>query len=90
MLKTIKVSEEAYKAVKRLGREIEKEKAIEGIYNVSLTTAISFAVNRTLEDMERNRRFKAAAGAWSEKAAEEVRKLIHETRRFRTRDVGFC
>ena len=89
MLKTIKVSEEAYKAVKRLGKELEKEKAIEGIYNVSLTTAISFAVNRVLEGMERNRRFKAAAGAWSKEDAEAIRALIHENRRFRTRSLTF-
>ena len=88
MLKTIKVSEEAYKAVKKLGREIEKEKAIEGVYNVSLTTAISFAVNRVLEDMERNRRFKAAAGAWSSEESEAIRTLIHESRRFRTREIN--
>lgn len=89
MLKSIKVSEEAYKTVKKLGRELEKEKAIEGIYNVSLTMAISVAANHLLEEIERNRRFKAAAGAWSSKDSEAIRALIHENRRFRTRSLAF-
>ncbi len=89
MLKSIKVSEEAYKTLKKLGRELEKEKAIEGIYKVSLTTAISVAASHLLEEIERNRRFKAAAGAWSGKDSEAVRALIHENRRFRTRSLAF-
>ena len=89
MLKTVKIHEEAYKAAKRLTKELEKEKVAEGLYKVKLTNAISFAINRTLDEMERKRRFRAVAGAWSKTAAEEVRKIIHENRRFRTRDLSF-
>ena len=89
MLKTVKIPEEAYKAAKKLGKELEKEKLVEGVYNVKLTTAISFAITHALEEIERKHRFKAAAGAWSDKDAEAIRKLIHEDRRFRTRNLTF-
>ncbi len=89
MLKTVKLHDEAYKAAKRLTKELEKEKAADGIYKVNLTNAISFAINRALDEIERKRRFRAAAGAWGEAAADKMRKIIHENRRFRTKEFGF-
>ncbi|MEK6853791.1 MAG: hypothetical protein AABX60_00525, partial [Nanoarchaeota archaeon] len=62
MLKAIKIPEEAYKEAKRLGRELEAERAIEGVYKVSLSTAVSFAIKRALTDLERKKSLRMAAG----------------------------
>ncbi|MBI2136906.1 hypothetical protein HYU12_00095 [Candidatus Woesearchaeota archaeon] len=89
MLKTIKIPEEAYRAAKRLGKELEKEKAAEGIYNVKLTTAISYAISNTLSELEKKHRFRAAAGGWKGADTEKILDDIYRGRRFRTRNLTF-
>lgn len=87
LLKSVKIPDEAYKAAKRLEKELEKGKKIEGVYNVSMATAISYALNRALEEIERERRFKAAAGSWNKADAEKIRKIIHENRKSSVRNL---
>ena len=52
MLKSVKISEEAYKDVKKLSKVLKKEEIIEGIYDVKLSTAIGYAIKRTLREMK--------------------------------------
>lgn len=66
MLKTIKIPEEAYVDVKKLKKELEKEEIITGVYNVGLSTAVSYAVKKALEDIKRRKRFLSAAGGWAD------------------------
>ena len=49
MYKTIKIPEEAYKEAKLLSNELERSKAITGVFNVNLSTAISYAITKMLE-----------------------------------------
>lgn len=66
MLKAIKIPERAYKDAKKLKNELEKEEIIDGLYNVKLSTAISYAIKKALEDIKRRKRFLSAAGGWSD------------------------
>ena len=90
MLKSVKISVEAYKAAKQLEKELEKNKIIEGVFNISIGAAISYALNRTLEDIGRERKFKEAAGSWKDVDTDKMLKTIYEGRKFRTRwDLSF-
>ncbi len=57
MLKSVKIPEEAYKLAKILARELEKQKVFKGVYRVSISMAISYAITKTLEDLRRIRKF---------------------------------
>ena len=90
MLKAVKIPEEAYKDAKRLGKVLEEEKTIVGIYNVTLSAAISFALNRTLEELEKRRRFRSAAGGWKDVDTDKMIKEIYEGRKTGTKwDISF-
>ena len=80
MLKAVKIPEEAYKEAKKLGRELEAERAIEGIYNVTLSAAISFAIRTALADLEKKKRLRMAAGGWRDVDTEKMIKEIYEGR----------
>ena len=56
MLKSVKISEEAYRDVKKLSKELKKEEIIEGLYDVKLSTAIGYAIKRTLREMENKKK----------------------------------
>lgn len=66
MLKTIKIPEKAYDDAKKLKKELEKEEIIAGLYDVKLSTAVSYAIKKVLEDIKRRKRFLSSAGGWSE------------------------
>ncbi|HLD97500.1 MAG TPA: hypothetical protein VI934_04105 [Candidatus Nanoarchaeia archaeon] len=90
MLKAVKIPEEAYNEAKKLGKELETEKAIRGVYKVTLSTAISFAISRTLAEIEKRKRFTAAAGGWKDIDTEKMIKDIYEGRKFGTKwDITF-
>ena len=76
MYKTVKIPEEAYKEAKILSKELEKSREIVGVYNVNLSTAISYAIEKMLESIKKRKRFLSAAGGW--KDMENVDKLIEE------------
>ena len=80
MLKAIKIPEEAYKEAKKLGQELEAERAIEGVYKVSLSTAVSFAIKRALTDLERKKSLRMAAGGWKDLDTDKMIKEIYEGR----------
>lgn len=80
MLKAIKIPEEAYKEAKRLGQELEAERIIDGIYKVSLSAAVSFAIKRALTEFERKKSLRMAAGGWKDLDTEKLIKEIYEGR----------
>lgn len=90
MLKAVKIPEEAYEEAKRLGKELEEEEAIKGVYKVTLSTAISFAISRAMAEIEKRKRFKAAAGGWKGLDTDKMIKEIYEGRKLGTRwDISF-
>lgn len=66
MYKTIKIPIEAYKEAKVLSKELEKSRSITGVFNVNLSTAISYAVTKTLMVLRRRKKFVSAAGGWKD------------------------
>ncbi len=90
MLKAVKIPEEAYKEAKKLGKELEIGRAIEGVYKVPLSTAISFAIRKALADIEKRKRFRAAAGGWKDLDTDKMIKEIYEGRKIGTKwDISF-
>tara|TARA_Y100000310_G_C20686687_1_gene819457 strand:- start:766 stop:954 length:189 start_codon:yes stop_codon:yes gene_type:complete len=55
MLKSIKVSEKAYEDAKKLRALLEKYQIIEGVYEVKLSTAVSYAIKTTLESIRQKK-----------------------------------
>lgn len=80
MLKTIKLSEKAYIDAKKLKKELEKEEIITGIYNVKLSTAVSYAIKKALEEVKRRKRFLSAVGGWSDIKGDKLIKDIYKSR----------
>ncbi len=84
MLKSVKIDEKVYKDAKKLSKELEEEEIIEGLYNVKLSTAISYAIKKALEDIKNRKRFLSAAGSWKD-IDENLVKEIYEGRKKGTR-----
>ncbi|MBI2139596.1 hypothetical protein HYU14_01620 [Candidatus Woesearchaeota archaeon] len=84
MLKTIKLYERAYEDAKELRERLEKEDVLEGVYKVNLSTAISYAIKKALEELNKKRRFLSAAGGWSD-IDKSLIKEIYEGRKKGTR-----
>lgn len=84
MLKSVKIDEKVYKDAKKLSKELEEEEIIEGLYNVKLSTAISYAIKKALEDIKNRKRFLSAAGGWKDMDKNLV-KEIYEGRKKGTR-----
>lgn len=84
MLKSVKIDEKVYKDAKKLSKELEEEEIIEGLYNVKLSTAISYAIKKALEDIKNRKRFLSAAGGWKDMDKNLV-KEIYEGRKRGTR-----
>ena len=66
MYKTIKIPVEAYEEAKLLSEELEKSKTIAGVFNVNLSTAVSYAVTKMLENLRKRKRFISSAGGWKD------------------------
>ncbi len=64
MYKTIKLPEEAYEEAKLLSEELGKSKTIAGVFNVNLSTAISYAITKMLENVRKRKKFISSAGGW--------------------------
>lgn len=73
MYKTIKIPEGAYEEAKLLSKELEKTKAITGVFNVNLSTAISYAITKMLGNLRKRKRFISSAGGW--KDMENINKI---------------
>ena len=87
MYKTIKIPEEAYHEAKELSKELEVKKEIRGLHNVNLSTAISYAITRTLENLKKRDNFLKSAGTWSDvKEIERIKKEIYKDRTLRKRN----
>ena len=82
MYKTIKIPEGAYNEAKILSRELEKSKAITGVFNVNLSTAISFAITKMLDSIRKKKRFISSADGWKDiKDIEKIKDEIYASRR---------
>ena len=81
MLKTIKISEKAYEDVKKLKIELEKEEIISGLYDVKLSTALSYAIKTALESIRKRKRFLSSAGGWSDIDSDKLIMDIYESRK---------
>jgi len=84
MLKSVKIDERVYNDAKKLSKELEEEEIIEGIYDVKLSTAISYAIKKALEDIKNRKRFLSAAGGWKDMDKNLI-KEIYESRKKGTR-----
>jgi len=90
MLKTIKIPEKAYNDAKKLKNKLEKEETLVGLYNVGLSTAISYAIKKALEDFKKREKFLSAAGGWSDIDGDKLIKDIYKSRTKGTNwDVSF-
>ncbi len=49
MYNTIRLPEEIYDEAKLLGSKLEKNKVLAGVHHISLSTAVGFAITKTLE-----------------------------------------
>ena len=76
MYKTVKIPEEAYEEAKLLSIELEKSKTITGVFNVNLSTAISYAITKMLENVRKKRSNKMII----EPVDEDIGKLFKEAR----------
>ena len=90
MLKTIKIPEKAYEDAKKLKKELEKEEVIAGLYDVKLSTAVSFAIKKALENINLRKRFLSSAGGWSDIDGDKLVKEIYKSRTKGTNwDISF-
>ena len=85
MYKSIKISEAAYKKAKSLSRELEKSGELPGVDNVNMSVAVGYALERTLENVKKNRILRESAGAWNDVDSEKLIKDIYEGRKVSTR-----
>lgn len=81
MLKSIKIPEKAYKLARNLSEKLEKGKELKGVYNVSISTAVSYAIEKANEDIDKKNAFRKAAGSWSDINTDKLIKEIYDGRR---------
>jgi len=88
MYKTVKIPEEAYDEAKKLGEELKLKKEIKGLFNVNLSTAISYAITKTLENLRKKDKFLSAAGSWKDIDADKLKSEIYKSRSISKRSVA--
>ncbi|MBI4149309.1 hypothetical protein HY491_02580 [Candidatus Woesearchaeota archaeon] len=88
MYKTIKIAEEAYDEAKELSRELEQKKKITGVFNVNLSTAVSYAITKTLEHLRKRDAFLTAAGTWKDIDGDALTSDIYRARSLSRRKVA--
>ena len=85
MYKSIKISDEAYKAAKALGRELEKSRELPGVHKVNMSVAVGYALERALENVKKKRILRESAGVWKDMNTEKLIKDIYKGRKLSTR-----
>jgi hypothetical protein len=81
MYRSIKVSEETYKAAKSLGSELAKEGALPGISKVNMSDAVGYALEKALENVKRKKILRETAGAWKDEDTDKLIADIYGSRR---------
>ncbi len=84
-LKTIKVSEETYMNILKLKKALGKNNILKGVSDVKITNAVTYAVDNSLENIERLKKMRSCAGAWSDIDTKALIKDIYESRKINTR-----
>ena len=85
MYKSIKISNEAYKAAKALGRELEKSGELPGVHKVNMSVAVGYALERALENARKKRILRESAAVWGDMDTEKLVKDIYAGRKVSTR-----
>lgn len=85
MYKTIKIPKESYIKAKSLSRELKKSKELVGVSHVSLSTAISYAITKTLNHLRKRHKLVSSAGGWSDIDTKKLIKDIYRSRKVSTR-----
>jgi hypothetical protein len=85
MYKSIKISGEAYKNAKALSKELEKSGELPGVDKVSLSVAVGYALDRTLENLKNKRKLLSSAGVWKDIDTEKMIKEIYDSRKISSR-----
>lgn len=88
MYKTVKIPEEAYDEAKKLSEELGDQKKIKGVFNVNLSTAISYAITKTLENLKKRDKFLSAAGSWKDINIDKLKSEIYKARAISKRKVA--
>ena len=83
--KTVKIPEESYKKAKSLKKELEKNGEFLGAHKVNLSSTISYAISRTLNNVKKRKMLLSAAGGWADMDTESLIKDIYESRKVSTR-----
>lgn len=87
MYKTVKIPIEAYNEAKVLSKELEEAKEITGVFNVNLSTAISYAITKVLRNMKKRKRLLSVAGGWKNmENIEALKEEIYKDRKISTRE----
>jgi len=83
-LKTIKVSEETYMNILKLKKALAKNNVLKGVSEVKITNAVTYAVDNSLDAIERKKRLMECAGGWKDVSPNLI-KEIYESRKINTR-----
>ncbi len=78
MYVSIKVTKETFNEVDQLCKELKENHKFPG--RVTKSAAIQYAVEQTLEEMERRKHLKNAAGGWADMDTDALIKEIYEDR----------
>ena len=81
MLKTVKISQEAYTDAKELSKELEKDEHLKGLYNGSLGAAIRYALRETREMRKKRSALLEAAGDWKDMNTDGLIEEIYADRK---------
>ena len=84
-LKTIKVSEDTYKGILKLQKMLEKNKTLKGLSKVKITNAITYAVDNSIDQIEKRKRMMSCAGGWADMDTKALLKDIYKSRLINTR-----
>ncbi len=88
MYKTIKIPEETYSEIKMLSKQLEESEELNGLHHINISTAVSYAVSKTLKALKQKMAILSAACKWKKLDTDKLIKEIYETRKVTTREVA--
>ncbi|MBN2251147.1 MAG: hypothetical protein JW724_03620 [Candidatus Altiarchaeota archaeon] len=80
MYRSIKVSDDAYKKAKSLGRELERSGEFPGVGKVNLSVAVGYALEKSLDALRKKRVLRESAGIWEDVDTGALKKDIYRSR----------
>ncbi len=85
MYKSVKISEESYRAAKRLASEMSRDGRICGGRRVGVSNVVSEGIALARDSYARKQKLKRLAGAWKDIDADALIKEIYDGRLVSTR-----